>query len=772
MQPQGIAWTRLLLNLAVYVLGCQAAWVRKYHCDSSRSSVPGESPFWIDSLRGSFDTFDGSTSLSLSILGVHNESQFTCNDLNLTGLDTELRFHVLGFPVGKVEHYESQCPLPPTDPLIPPEGLLFSKYLYTYSFGSTHRLHTLAAEIGFKTTDGLEIDCAAVKITPDVGKAAAIAFTYIPAAVVVLVAITSWLKHQNKAGVKSVVESRAAWANQGPVWEIILDITDYIRYLQFIFLAGSLTIEYPGFYQPIVSQVAWSSLLYWTGPIDHGFTYTGVEDGMYVSNASYGLEYMVQMLGFPQMPDVMLDAFINLFILVSGLIVVLLILCLITSGSGYLPSLTALLWQGGYIILGVTLSFFSLPLLSYMSYELILIGYLPNYRVTLVTLAMAAIVCANYLIFRHFEQKDLSDTSSAEGSDQDSPSTGPRRLLQYLDYLPHAIPLVQGIIIGGLQDWGLAQLLVLVGFEVVVLIHTAIQQHAGFFISKTAWCAAVRLLSLMLSLAFVCTSSEVTNQWVGYVILCLHGAVIIFGFLPISLWELSRATLKGNSGNNDTLSEDMIVMPPLNHDERSLHPQDADAILRAKSPNYSLNKPSFDSLASSYRLGSAGISLERPKESGNSATPFSSTPPGGRHYVTDFSSFYRSPRRRNEPLTTRNLHASPASRSVSPPVGPIPNEDSSHDSSPTRSSLDILDELLEVPSRPDVDYSVRESDFYYGRPTSDSTPPSTPFSSGNMDEDQPSRQTLHRWTRKMTSRLKRSKRKEKGFQVMRPPRPT
>lgn len=119
MQPRGIAWTRLLLTLAVYVLGCQAAWVRKYHCDSSRSSVPGESPFWIDSFRGSFDTFDGSTSLSLSILGVHNESQFTCGDLNLTGLDTALRFHVLGFPVGKVEHYESQCPLPPTDPLIP-----------------------------------------------------------------------------------------------------------------------------------------------------------------------------------------------------------------------------------------------------------------------------------------------------------------------------------------------------------------------------------------------------------------------------------------------------------------------------------------------------------------------------------------------------------------------------------------------------------------------------------------------------------------------------
>ena len=438
-----------------------------------------------------------------------------------------------------------------------PEGLLFSKYLFTYSFGNTHRLQTLATEIAFKTTDGSEIDCAAVKITPDVGKAAAIAFPYIPAAVVVLVAITSWLKHHNKAGVK--VGCRAAWANQGPIWEIILDITDYIRYLQFVFLAGSLTMEYPGFYQPIVSQVSWSSLLYWTGPIDHGFTYTGVEDGMYVSNASYGLEYMVQMLGFPQMPDVMLDAFINMFILVSGLIVVLLILCLITSGSGYLPSLTAILWQGGYIILGVTLSFFSVPLLSYMSYELILIGYLPNYRVTLVTLAMVAIVCANYLISRHFKQRDLSDTSAV--SDQDSPPTDSSKLLRYLDHLPHAIQLAQGIIIGGLQDWGLVQLLTLVGCEVVLIIHTAMQRQASFFISKTAWCAAVRFLSLLLSLTFVCSSNEAMKQWVGYVILCLHGAVIIFGFLLISLWELSRGAWKKASGNNDLFSDHLIVIP-------------------------------------------------------------------------------------------------------------------------------------------------------------------------------------------------------------------
>jgi hypothetical protein len=98
---------------------CQAAWVRKFRCGSSHPSAPSDSPFWIDSLHGTFDTFDASIVLSLSLLGVHNQSRFSCNDLNLTGFETDLRFHVLGLPVGQVEAFRSQCPLPITETLTP-----------------------------------------------------------------------------------------------------------------------------------------------------------------------------------------------------------------------------------------------------------------------------------------------------------------------------------------------------------------------------------------------------------------------------------------------------------------------------------------------------------------------------------------------------------------------------------------------------------------------------------------------------------------------------
>lgn len=62
-----------------------------------------------------------------------------------------------------------------------PEGTLFSKYEILYSIGNAHRLQTVVAESSFRTRDGFELDCVAVKITPEIGTAASVVFTYLPA---------------------------------------------------------------------------------------------------------------------------------------------------------------------------------------------------------------------------------------------------------------------------------------------------------------------------------------------------------------------------------------------------------------------------------------------------------------------------------------------------------------------------------------------------------------------------------------------------------------
>jgi hypothetical protein len=224
-----------------------------------------------------------------------------------------------------------------------------------------------------------------------------------------------------------------------------------------------------------------------------------------------------------------------------------LILCLVMSRFSGGFHLSSVSWNAGCIIIGMALSFSSLPLLSYLSYELILIGYLPNYRIFIVGLSMAIIVYSNFLITRHVQrQKELNDSSSADFP-QDGRSTESPMPWQYLSqYLPPAIPLLQGIVIGGLQDWGLVQVLLLMGTEIILLLHMATSLRGRLFLSISAWCNLVRLLTVCLSITFACSPNETTKQWVGYIMLCLHGIMVIFGFLPFALWRLTQ-TLRGSA---------------------------------------------------------------------------------------------------------------------------------------------------------------------------------------------------------------------------------
>ncbi|KAJ5589185.1 hypothetical protein N7537_011863 [Penicillium hordei] len=607
MQLRSRSWM-LVLIFTLNILACEAGWVSKFQCGSSELRDPRDTPFRIDSLRGKFES---PTIFSLSILAIHNTTYFTCSNLDLPLLETSFRFHVLGIPVGQMESFHSECPLPITETLTPQEGTLFSNYEILYSFGNARRLQTAVAEIRFKTQDGAQLDCVAAKITPQIGTAASVIFTYLPAVVMALVGVASWKTHANDAlRWISFIESRAAWSILGPMWEVISDLAVYLQYLQFIFLAGSLTLKYPGFYQPIVSQVAWSSLLYWMGPINHGFTYPGVEDGMYVTNGTYGLEYMSQTLGFPQMPDITIDSFINLSILLFAVVIISLILCLIMSRLNGGFHLTSVTWNAGCIIIGMALSFSSLPLLSYLSYELILIGYLPNYRIILVGLSIAVLVYSNFLITRHVQrQKELNDSSSpdfSQGARSAGSSMKPRQYLS--QYLPAAIPLLQGIVIGGLQDWGLVQVLLLMGTEIILLLHMGISLRGRLFLSISAW-------------------------------------------------------------------------QPRHH--------------------------------------------------------------------------YKDPPNRSSALN--NSHEETAENPYS-------------NSHPPNSFQDSFDEFMEVPIRPNVDYSMRESDLFYGKSGNGFASP-VPISQVLPEESQESRSTLREWAVRAAEILKPpKKKKEKGFQVMRPPR--
>ncbi|GFF78420.1 hypothetical protein IFM60648_05209 [Aspergillus lentulus] len=699
--------------------------------------------------------------LSLTLLGFYNASQVTCTDVQLTE-EHDLRFRVLGYPVGRLDRVQKLCYSPP-DLWRLPKSLQVSKWDLTYSLAYGHPLHTLAGEFEFSLPNGTNIGCTAARITPDIGPAASAAFTYFPAAIILLVGIASWCRHAQQRR-RSVPEQGTTPAPQDSIRKIVVDVADYVRYLQFIFLTGSLTMQYPGFYQPIVSQLAWSSLLFWSGPIDHGFTYPGIEDGIYSTNGTCGLEYMAQNLGFPSMLDIMFDALINLCIVVFAIVIILLVGWLIRCGSRHGVSLDSVLVQipeACRSIVGVTLLFFSLPLLAYLAYPFVLVAHLPSYRICLMVLMIGVLVGSNLFIARYQTKQ------KPRRSDHDSSKASPRveTSMEYIaHYLLYCLPLIQGLAIGGLQLWGWVQLLLLGGCELIILAHLILQRRTKFMLSKSAWCAAVRLLTLMLSFAFVCPSREVTRQWIGYFILVLHGAVVAFGFLFISVWHIGRFA---NRGPDRRVADDRWVgsstVPHLNLAELS-SPSDKRRNLDGK--NFEAN--SFDSTSDRYRPGSSRRIYRgfenRPGMPNSPDLPEATAP-----YSPDTSTFYRPP---------RSLKARVASyeyeNADSDSIGSVieSSESAQTDSNASQHSSDAFDELLQLPSKSGVDYSFRESDLYYGWRRGDSGQSQESSSNESPDEGQSSRQTFLNWKRSSAERFKHKKTKEKGFQVMRPPRPT
>lgn len=413
-----------------------------------------------------------------------------------------------------------------------------------YQLEHGHKLQTLTAEYEFRTTAGRQLECAAAKITPYIGTAYIVVFTLVPAGVMALVGAAAWQTHAAELGVDHFVDfSSALVSHQGPVWETIMDMGVYLRHLQFVFLSSSLSIEYPGFFQPVTSNAAWSSLMFWRGPYDGGLTWPGTEQGVYVSNGTFGMNHMTMVLGYPRIMDFMFDAFLNLAVLIVALIVILCVVHWLASRSNPRPSALSGIHTRklAYMSVEVCLSLFSFPLISYMSNDLMLMGYLPNYRVGLIALTMLILLYVHFIITRPFlrSRRRIGLSNDAQSTSRQSFNLS-RAFQTFLSYMPHFMPLLQAVAVGALQSWGVVQVIVLFVAEIAILMHTTMAKNVLFRFSRlqTALLSASRLITISILIPMALLEGEAMRQRIGYAILCLHGVVILVGFPATSIRRL------------------------------------------------------------------------------------------------------------------------------------------------------------------------------------------------------------------------------------------
>lgn len=319
---------------------------------------------------------------------------------------------------------------------------------------------------------------------------------------------------------------------------------DCLQYLQFIFLTGGLSVNYPGFFQPAIARLHWFSL-FSDGDISRRPAYMGIRDGVYETNGTMtgqlGMDTLAQTIGAPANMDIWLNMviFFMIIVLISALVLQAYQVLLMRNSLGYL--------RACHRSLSVALMYFLLPLVSFSVYEICQSSSLIlAYSLLVVVSLSVASVTIKWLtrrwVARRRDIKRLSAQSLAMAGPTLKNNTA--RPLLVIDersiiLLLFTLTFVRGVAIGGLQVAGSAQLVILAVCDLIML---GCGIGLGIFpVASTLTLGAfVRICTVALMFTFVkgLAVLDKTRAIIGYIILSLHACVLILGFLCPALYKL------------------------------------------------------------------------------------------------------------------------------------------------------------------------------------------------------------------------------------------
>lgn len=413
---------------------------------------------------------------------------------------------------------------------------------------STYSFTTITAVLKVTSGDANAdpLACIQASITPDLGTTIKSILIYLPLVVLILVAVaTAGAAIFSPGGSTDVFLWTSNYGRDADLLRLVTPgFGDCLQYIQFIILAGSLSLNYPGFYQPVVSQISWSALMFNQSFVSHEDGKQRLVDGIYVANGTYGLDRMSQLVGMTADKDIWAGMVIWLLIILAAFVV--LIQAGFVSRWGYrhisdtqeedLRAKNIPFTVGNSI--RIVFNYFLLPIVSLSTYQMVVAGRSPSVTVGLAALLLFACVgFAARLLWL------IASTRPRSYLFDDLPTVllyGPL-YNTYSDnaatfaLVPVMLTFLRGIAIGAVQPSGIAQLVLLAICEVILILTlnafrpfhspTSMNAYHTFF-------AVVRLLTILLSVAFVPSIGvkAAPRGWIGYVMLLMHAIVLVFGF--------------------------------------------------------------------------------------------------------------------------------------------------------------------------------------------------------------------------------------------------
>ncbi|KAH7357841.1 integral membrane protein [Plectosphaerella cucumerina] len=413
-------------------------------------------------------------------------------------------------------------------------------------------LSTFYAEARFFHRDLGRVGCVAGNITPELGPVASAALRWGPFSVLMIVLAAGIFMTVHGQRQALVEQARGEEDVEAPAARPLLPgVGDCLQYLQFVFLTGSLSVRYPGFYQPAVSKLEWFSL-FARAPIARGGVYSGVSDGIYEINGTYGgtygLELMHQIVGAPRTMDTWLNMILTLLSIAVGAAVVLECLRLwqrraVTHVFRPAEASSHGLRHRLGRVLRVIFSYFTTPVVAISTYQFANAAWLPKYHLALAALLIVITAGSFIWLLCQVPTRNLGvlvfDSSKRYHLVHPDSPTGEQRHTQFVIVL-FIVAFIRGVAVGGIQVLGAAQLAILGACELVLLAFVY-----GFraypTLSVNAMSCFVRLATLLLMVFFLPdVLAQKTKSAVGYAVLAMHGAVLLFGFLATACWDIWR----------------------------------------------------------------------------------------------------------------------------------------------------------------------------------------------------------------------------------------
>lgn len=603
---------------------------------------------------------------------------------------------------------------------------------------------------------------------------------------------------------------------------------DCLQYIQFVSLTGGLTLNYPGFYRPIVSQASWSALMFNQSFVSQEPGFQNLRDGIYFTNGTYGMEELAQLVGMGNVEDIWAGMMVWLMVVIGSV-------ALITQ-VGF-----AVQWVYRFVrnvqeedlrnknlpftvgnVIRIVFNFFLLPLVALSMFQLVVASQSPAY-----TVALAVVTIVLLLVFSGWLLYLITTTKPRAVLYDDLPTVllyGPL-YNTYSDeaaafaLIPALLTFIRGIGIGAVQPVGIAQIIILAICEVVQVITLHAFKPFSSPTSMNAYhtlFSVLRFATIILMTAFIphLGVGDGPKGWIGYVILLIHGGVLVLCFMlnalqtvieviarlmgaggddskglsqgPLSrifgARQLSRRTSRrGGPSRQSQLSSTAMLSAGARGRSESAGSIGVLLNHRHQRSSSVLDVTSLDASVPPSRLdGTSSFTATTPGEASNFSFLPSPTPGQSRHALppsalmaeTPGDTFYRPPRRRRPTLENQSIHsrarASWASgewsqRRISQAGGPAP--DTADIDAMERGATPAPYPALNFPTR--TDYATREVDFYYGVQRGsklNSDAPQRKLGTGPADPTGPMA-TATGWFKNMFG----GKRKEKGkgFEVVR-----